>query len=252
MRVVIIEDEWGAQEQLKIMLAEIVPNIEIVNVIDTVKNSIAFFQTNPTIDLVFMDIHLADGLSFEIFNEIHLNLPIIFITAYDQYAIKAFKVNGIDYILKPLIKGELERALEKYQNQTDKLITQDLFESFYHDMVETKREYKNSFLLGHKDRLYPVSSNDIASFYVDLGVVKCYTFEHNRYVINNTLDNLENELDPNLFFRANRQFILHRKSIEHVNYYFNSKLKIKTCCDFDMDIVISKLKATDIKKWLGY
>ncbi|WP_068475288.1 LytR/AlgR family response regulator transcription factor [Saccharicrinis aurantiacus] len=252
MRVVIIEDEWGAQEQLKNMLEQLVPSVEIVNVLDTVKNSIQFFRTNPGIDLIFMDIHLADGLSFEIFNHIHINTPIIFITAFDQYAIKAFKVNGIDYLLKPLIQDELEFALKKFDQQNSKLLYKDIFKSFYHEIISAKKEYKNTFLLGSKDKLYPVSVRDIASFHLDLGIVKCQTFDNKEYTVNSSLDQIENELDPKNFFRANRQFILHRDAIKHISYYFNSKLKIKTNCNFKVDIVISKLKATDFKKWLGY
>ncbi len=251
MRIVIIEDEWEASEHLSSLLNEIDPTIEIVKKIDTVHQSIDFFKKSQDYDLIFMDIHLADGISFEIFKEVELEKPVIFTTAYDQYAIKAFKVNSIDYILKPLIKIEIQQALDKFKNQTEQSKKQDLFHNLYQEFTQSVKSYKTTFLVQYKEALYPISTTDLAGFFIDNGIVKGTTFDSKNYVITHTMEQLEDDLNPLDFYRINRQFILQRNAIKRIDYYFNGKLKIKTELLFDGELIVSKAKASDFKKWLN-
>lgn len=251
MRVVIIEDEWEASEHLSSLLYEIDPSIEIIKKIDTVHQSIEFFKNNQNFDLIFMDIHLADGISFEIFKDVEIQKPVVFTTAYDQYAIKAFKVNSIDYILKPLIKTEIEQALNKFKNQKEEITNKDLFHNLYQEFTKTTKTYKTTFLVQYKDALYPIATSDLAGFFIDNGIVKGSIFEGKTYIITRTMEQLEDDLNPVDFYRINRQFILQRSSIKKIDYYFNGKLKIKTEPSFDGDLIVSKAKASDFKKWLN-
>jgi len=251
MRVVIIEDEWEASEHLASLLNEIDPSIEVIKKIDTVHQSIEFFKNNQNFDLIFMDIHLADGISFEIFKDVEIQKPVVFTTAYDQYAIKAFKVNSIDYILKPLIKTEIEQALNKFKNQKEEITNKDLFHNLYQEFTKTTKTYKTTFLVQYKDALYPIATSDLAGFFIDNGIVKGSIFEGKTYIITRTMEQLEDDLNPVDFYRINRQFILQRSSIKKIDYYFNGKLKIKTEPSFDGDLIVSKAKASDFKKWLN-
>lgn len=251
MRIVIVEDEWEACEHLISLLNEINPSIHIVKKIDTVHQAIAFFKQNNDFDLIFMDIHLADGISFEIFNEIELNSPVIFTTAYDQYAIKAFKVNSIDYILKPLIKEEIEQAIAKFKTQNKQAGHQDLFYNLYQEFTQAAKTYKTTFLVQYKEALYPLATSELAGFYIDQGMVKGHTFDGKTYVITHTMEQLEEDLNPRDYYRINRQYILQRKSIKRIDYYFNGKLKIKTDPSFEGDLIVSKAKTSDFKKWLN-
>ena len=250
MRVVIIEDEWEASEHLSSLLHNIDPSIEIVTIIDSIHQSIEFFKKHQNFDLIFMDIHLADGISFEIFKDVELKSPVIFTTAYDQYAIKAFKVNSIDYILKPLIKGEIEQALNKFKNQKEQTTNQDLLHNLYQELTQ-KKNFKTTFLVQHQEALYPISTSDLAGFFIDNGIIKGSTFEGKSYIITHTMEQLEDELNPIDFYRINRQFILQRNSIKRIDYYFNGKLKIKTEPSFDGELIVSKSKASNFKKWLN-
>ena len=251
MRIVIVEDEWEACEHLTSLLNEIDPSIHIVKKIDTVHQAITFFKQNQDFDLIFMDIHLADGISFEIFKEVELNSPVIFTTAYDQYAIKAFKVNSIDYILKPLVKEEIEQAIIKFKTQKEQANPQDLFHSLYQEFTQAAKTYKSTFLVQYKEALYPVATSELAGFFIDQGMVKGLSFEGKAYVITHTMEQLEEDLNPRDFYRINRQFILQRNSIKRIDYYFNGKLKIKTEPHFEGDLIVSKAKASDFKKWLN-
>ncbi len=251
MRVVIIEDELEASEHLCSLLSEIDPTIEIITRIDTVHQSVEFFKENQDFDLIFMDIHLADGISFEIFKDIELKSPVVFTTAYDQYAIKAFKVNSIDYILKPLMKEEIEQALNKFKDQKKAITNQDILHNLYQEFAKSTKTHKTTFLVQYKDALYPIATSDIAGFFIDNGIVKGTTFGEKTYIITHTMEQLEDDLKPVDFYRINRQFILQRNSIKKIDYYFNGKLKIKTEPSFDGDLIVSKAKASDFKKWLN-
>lgn len=251
MNIVIVEDEWEACEHLSSLLNEIDPSIKIIKKIDTVNQAISYFKQNKDFDLIFMDIHLADGISFDIFKEVELNSPVVFTTAYDQYAIKAFKVNSIDYILKPLIKEEIEQAIVKFRSQKEQTNNQDLFHNLYKEFTQSSKTYKATFLVQYKEALYPIATSELAGFFIDNGIIKGLTFENKAYVITHTMEQLEEDLNPHDFYRINRQFILQHNSIKRIDYYFNGKLKIKTEPQFKGELIVSKAKASDFKKWLN-
>lgn len=251
MNVIIIEDEWAAQEQLKSMLEDIVDNINIIRIIGTVKEAIDFFQTQAAGDLIFMDIHLSDGNSLEIFNHVNVSSPIIFTTAYDQYAIQAFKHNSIDYLLKPIVIEDLQYSIKKF-NSLKPSLNQSLLESIYKSFNETKEvSYKNSLLIQKKDRLYPVDCDSISAFYIEDSLVKCITFDKEIHNLTHTLDELENMLKPSLFFRASRQYILNRKAIKHLSIHFNGKLKVQCNISLPTSIIVSRIKSNELKEWLN-
>lgn len=252
MQLVIVEDEITASENLRYLLSEIDPSIEVIKVLDSVKGAVDYFKTEPKVDLVLMDIHLADGLSFEIFKEVELEAPIIFTTAYDQYAIQAFKVNSVDYILKPVNEKDLSSALEKYKLRVPsevQISTQ--LQGLLASIQDKKPSFKTTYLVQKRDELVPVAVENIAYFYIDTGMVKSVTKDNQTYVINSKLEDIEAELDPSVFHRVNRQFILNRTVIVNIKFYFNGKLIINTSPKTEERIVVSKAKATEVKSWMN-
>jgi len=251
MKVVIVEDEIAASENLIYILNSIDVNIEVLKVLDTVKSAIAYFVEPSEAELVFMDIHLADGISFEIFEKVTINTPVIFTTAYDQYAIQAFKVNSIDYLLKPIDEEELFQAIEKFKKtaNTVKPLNNQI-EGMLAFLQTTNKTYKTSYLIQKRDELIPVKTEEIAYFYIDTGVVKAITFSNETYIVNKKLEDIEGEINPKSFHRVNRQFILNRNAVTTINFYFNSKLIINVTPPFKERIVASKAKANDVKNWL--
>ncbi|AXT55183.1 DNA-binding response regulator [Aquimarina sp. AD1] len=252
MRVIIIEDEITASDNLTYLLNRIDASIEVVKVLDSVKSSITYFSETVDAALIFMDIHLADGISFEIFDKVSIDVPIIFTTAYDKYAIKAFKVNSVDYLLKPIDQEELATAITKFKNQKQ---TSNTVSNQINDVVQflqnSSKSYKNMYLVHHKDELLPLPADDISYFFIDIGMVKAITTENKGYIIDKKLEDIEEELDPEKFFRANRQFIIQKKAIVNIKYYFNGKLIININPVSKERIVVSKAKATSFKNWLS-
>lgn len=252
MKVIIVEDELAASDNLAYLLTKIDPNIEIVKVLDTVKVAIDLFSNPYEGILVFMDIHLADGISFEIFDQVTINIPIIFTTAYDQYALKAFKVNSIDYLLKPIDQEELSDALQRFNTQNQKQgMDEQQMQSLLHLIQPKPNNYKQTFLVGMGERLIPVKTADIAYFLIDTGVVKAVTVQERSYVLDAKLEEVEEALDPSLFYRANRQFILRREAIVTIKLHFNSKLLVEVQPPCSERIIVSKAKASDFKSWVG-
>ena len=252
MKVVIVEDEVTASENLTFLLKHLEPNIEIVSVLDSVEGAISYFSQSVDAELVFMDIHLADGISFEIFDQVKITIPIIFTTAYDQYALKAFKVNSIDYLLKPIMEDELETALQKFKDRGKVQSTMPLQMTAFMEMMQSQgTHYKATYLVHHKDEMVPVKTEDIAFFYIDTGVVKAITFANKPYVIEEKLEDIESELNPSLFKRVNRQYIVQKEAIANLKYYFNGKLILQTNPPAKERIVISKAKATEFKSWVN-
>lgn len=253
MRVVIIEDEKAAAENLKQLLVEIDPSVEVDAVIDTVSGAIEYFKKVRDIDieLAFFDIQLADGNSFDIFKEIEINTPIIFITAYDEYALKAFKVNSIDYILKPIDEDELRAAIEKFKSSNRNHLMPKEFESVLEMLGKASKKYKSTFLVQQRDKLIPINVSDIAYITIDSSIVKAVTFEGKIYVINEKLEDIEASLNPEHFFRANRQFIVQRRAIVNLTIYFNGKLILNVKPSSSERIIISKAKAPALKNWMN-
>lgn len=251
MRVAIIEDEKPAAENLKYLLSEADASIRVDAVLDSVSSAVDYFSNEHDIELAFFDIHLADGISFEIFEKVEVDVPVIFTTAYDEYALKAFKVNSIDYLLKPVDEDEFNEALEKFKTSKQRF----QFPGNFKDMIETlksgARQYKSTFLVQQRDVLIPVEVADIAYFMIDLGTVKAVTVSNETYVIDEKLEDIEAKLNPDEFFRANRQYIVQRKAIANMTIYFNGKLLLNVAPKPAEQIVVSKVKAPQLKKWLN-
>ena len=252
MNVIIVEDELAASENLSYLLTKINPSIEVIAVLDTVTATVDYFSKPHDGVLVFMDIHLADGISFEIFDQVAIHIPVIFTTAYDQYALKAFKVNSIDYLLKPIDEEELSDALDRFEAQIQKRgIDENQLESLLQLIQKKATNFKQTFLVGMGDQLVPVKTNDIAYFFIDTGVVKAVTVHDRSYVLDVKLEDIEVALDPTIFYRANRQFILRREAIVTIKFHFNSKLLVEVLPACSERIVVSKAKASDFKNWMG-
>ena len=247
MRVVIIEDETAAAQNLTAILNKLYPDIEIVATIDTVVDSIDFFRSTPAIDLVFMDIHLADGASFRIFDSVEVATPIIFTTAYDQYAIEAFKVNSIDYLLKPINETDITRAINKWQILTSaerKEYTSRVAS------VAQNRPTEQVFLVHFRDKIIPLQSRDIAFLHTFEERVTAYCFNGEKYQIDLTLEALQSKLPNDDFFRANRQFIVSRKAVKDISVWFGSRLSLNLAVETPERIVIPKARVHEFKSWL--
>lgn len=250
MRVVIIEDETAAAQNLSSILRKIYPDVEIVATIDTVEDSVDFFRTTPLLDLVFMDIHLADGASFRIFDSVDVEIPIIFTTAYDQYAIEAFKVNSIDYLLKPIVEADIRRAVEKWQRLTsaDRKEYSSRINGVAHShSVEHQQQV---FLVHFRDKIVPLQSRDIAFLHTFEERVTAYCHTGEKYQIEFTLEALQSKLPSEEFFRANRQFIISRKAVKDISVWFGSRLTVNLTTDTPERIIIPKARVHEFKSWL--
>ncbi|SDX43032.1 two component transcriptional regulator, LytTR family [Lutibacter oricola] len=253
MKVIIVEDEVLASENLIYLLKNIDPNIEVLKVLDSVKSSINFFSKPIEADLIFMDIHLADGLSFEIFDKVTVKTPLIFTTAYDQYAIKAFKVNSVDYLLKPLNEEELADAIIKFNSivKTEPTINNSQIESVLQLLNSNNKTFKSTYLVQSRDELIPLKISDIAYFYIEVGIIKAITLDNKSFIINEKLESIVEEIDTSKFYRVNRQFVVNREAVLKIKFYFNGKLVLKTNPPFKERIIVSKAKATEFKNWMN-
>ncbi|MEL7120241.1 MAG: LytTR family DNA-binding domain-containing protein [Bacteroidota bacterium] len=253
MNILIIEDEENLARQLKRLLLALDDGIIISCITASVKESIDFLQTNSHIDLILADIYLNDGLSFEIFERISNPSPIIFCTAYDQYAIKAFELDSVDYLLKPIKREELKKAIDKYKRLFTRQSTVENLQASIHRLSEKllkQKHYRKSFLLTNKDRLVPVSINEISHFQTKNGLVKCITIDQRMFAMELSLDAIMEELNPQQFYRANRQYLVNKDAIVDVEYYFNGRLFLNIRPKTGESIIISKAKATDFKNWM--
>ncbi len=252
MKVLIVEDEVTAGEHLEFLLKSIDTDIQVLTILDSVKSSIAYLSQTNDAELIFMDIHLSDGISFEIFDELKIATPIIFTTAYDQYAMKAFKVNSIDYLLKPINKSELSQAIEQFKSV--KLLEKPInnqIENIIASLGLEKKSFKLTYLVQKRDVFLPVKVVDIAYFYIDIGIVKAVTFDNTTFVINEKLEDIELEIDPKYFHRVNRQFILNKNAIIEIKSYFNGKLIVSVNPSFNDRIEISRAKVKIFKEWMN-
>jgi DNA-binding LytR/AlgR family response regulator len=246
MKVLIIEDEAPAARKLRNFLREIDPEIIVLDVLESVEEGTQYLQDQAHPDVIFCDIQLADGISFLIFEKVLPRCPVIFITAFDQYAVRAFEVNSVDYLLKPFSKEQLEKSIEKLEfrvSKSDAGITE-----LVNDFIPKKP--KQRFLISKGDSLIPINSNDIAYVYTEDKAVMIMTILGQSYFINYSLDEVEQQLDENQFFRLNRQIISNLESIEKISNYFNGKLKIELKPSFGGEILVSRVKAPMFKNWL--
>ena len=250
MKAIIVEDELVASQNLTRLVEMVDPNIEIITVLQTIEESIEWFTLNPLPNLVFMDIHLADGHSFAIFEKINIECPVIFTTAYNEYALKAFEVNSIDYLLKPIIKNDLERALSKHKNLTSsKTNNADIFENMIAMLKENRGVHKSHFLIPYKDKLIPLPVKEIAFVYSENKIVKIFTFEQKSYHIDSWLEEIMSQLDPAMFFRANRQYIIAHEAVKDISFWFGNKLSVNLTIPSPEKIIVSKARVPDFKKW---
>lgn len=249
MKAIIIEDENAAAQSLQALIQEIDPELEIITTLETIEESVEWFEENPMPDLAFMDIHLADGSSFAIFEKVEITCPIIFTTAYDEYALKAFEVNSIDYLLKPINKMDLERALRKYKNFSGAAHDNTSLEGLLAQMGHLKKKYKTCFLLPERDKLIPLATSNIAYIFIDTKTVKAISMDNHTYYINQTLDEIMSQLDPEVFFRANRQYIISRHAVKDMSVWFGNKLSINLSVPVPEKIIVSKARVGEFKTW---
>jgi len=247
MKVLIVEDETAAAENLQEILQEIDPTIEVLGNTESVQQTVRWLQQNAKPDLIFMDIHLSDGSSFAIFQQMEVEIPIIFTTAYDQYAIDAFKVNSIDYLLKPIKEQEMRQALVKFS----KLSQQDTDQ--YLQLLKQlagEQEYKSRLLIPYRDKLFPVEVKDIACVYSTNKNTEVYLQHGNHYACNTSLDQVMSQLNPHEFIRANKQFVLARTAITNITVCFDSRLLVNLCVEVPERIYVSKNRAAEFKAWI--
>ncbi len=248
MKVLIIEDEPAAARRLAKLVHEIDEEIEVVEQLDSIEASVAWFANNKMPDLIFLDIHLADGSSFEIFNHVALDKPVIFTTAYDQYAVQAFKVNAIDYLLKPIKKEELEAAISKFKkwSKPGSNIDYDALARALHlDGMQGKR-----FLIRFGQTIRVVEMQDVAYFYTQDKITFITTKEGKRYPIDPSLEKVEEMVDTRKFFRINRQFIVNVDCIKEMHTYSKSRVKLEMIPPTEGDTVVSTERSPFFKKWL--
>lgn len=249
IRVLIIEDEKPAQEYLAGLIQQLEPAVKILAKLDSVKSSVEWLRNN-TADLIFMDIQLTDGLSFSIFDQLEVQSPVIFTTAYDSYAIKAFKVNSIDYLLKPIDEEDLRISLDKFK----KLSANDVrpaFDSLLKALQETKQSYQERFMVHRGEKLMSVTTDQIAYFEGEDRYVYLIKKDGSKFIVDYRLSDLEHVLDPKLFFRLNRSFITHFESIQSMVNVSKSRIKIELNPKAKREIIISSENSQDFKKWLN-
>lgn len=247
LRILIVEDEQGAANNLRYMINEIVPDAQVMAVVPSIGETVKWLMENPEPDLGFFDIQLEDGLSFEIFRKTDMHFPVIFTTAFDQYAIEAFKVNSIDYLLKPIKESALAFSIRKYNQLRAPNLDIALVERMM-DHLDNKRV--TSFLVHFRDRIVPLSVSDIAYFHIEEKMVFALTFDRKKYPLEESLDFLEARLGNQGFFRANRQVIVHRKSVVDVELYFNGRLKVNLHPAPEEMVLVSRARASLFKDWL--
>lgn len=249
MKAIIVEDEPLNAVHLKTLLHKTAPEIEVVEMLDSVKATVNYLKQKPNLDLLFLDIHLADGNSFEIFQLIEVIQPVIFTTAYDEYAIKAFKVNSIDYLLKPIGLSDLKTAINKFKLQYS--AQQASKQVQHHQLFEVlSKTQKSRFIVKMGDHLNSIKIEDIAYFNAEDGIVILVSKEGKRFAIDYTMDALESIVNNDLFFRVNRKMILNIDQILQVQSYFNGRLKIKLKIATQEDCIVSRERVNDFKKWL--
>jgi two-component system, LytTR family, response regulator len=251
MKILIIEDEPLVAKDLENLLRKIDGKIHVEGVLSSVESAKKWFSSNPLPDLILSDIQLSDGISFDIYETLHLNCPIIFTTAYDDYAIRAFKLNSIDYLLKPIDSTELTAAISKYRSLTSESILSEQLKSLMGSWnQQPHKKYKERFLSLHRNTLVPVTQNEIAFFHKE-ELIYLQTMANERYISDHqTMDEIESLLNPEFFFRVNRQFIIHIQSIGRIKTTHKG-LTVQLKPPFNTEIDISREKAVAFKTWAG-
>jgi len=255
MKILIVEDEELAVKKLQKTLMSIDRMVEVVGVTDSIKSTVEYLKQNSPPDLILMDIELADGQSFEVFNMVPVKNPVIFITSYDEYALKAFKVNSVDYLLKPVQKDELEAALNKYKelNTADNTKNSSDINNLIKELQSKlqPKEYRKRFLVKQAQKLVSIEVDDIAYFYSDGRLNFFKTRDNKKFVVDYTMDELSDMLDPEKYFRISRSFYVSVDSIDQIHDYFGNRLLLNLTPALDKEALVSREKVMDFKKWMG-
>ena len=250
MKAVIVEDEIVAAQHLQRLIAQVNDRIEIIAVLKSIEESVEWFSAHPNPGLVFMDIHLSDGSAFSIFEKVKISSPVIFTTAYDEYALKAFAVNSIDYLLKPVNIKELERAIDKFSRfGGTSANNEEVIANMLSLFRKESRVYKSNFLIPHKDKYIPLPVNDIACIYSENKNAKIVTIDNRTFNDSHSLDELQRQLDPSQFFRANRQHLISHRAVKDVSVWFESKLSVNLSVAVPGKIIVSRARAAAFKDW---
>ncbi len=250
MKVIVIEDEKLAAERLVDLILDYDPGIEVLGRFDSVRKSVEWFNENDQADLAFFDIQLSDGVSFEIFDKTWVYCPVIFTTAFNEYAVRAFKVNSIDYLLKPIDEDELKRAIDKFKQThlaKNDMIQPAILDKFLHLLTNN---YKQRFVIKVGEHIRSVPVENILYFYSMEKATFLNTMDDHNYVIDFSLEQVENMVDPEIFFRINRKYIITMNSILDIITYSNSRLKIELKHSDDQDVIVAREKVKQFKKWL--
>lgn len=256
MKILIVEDEELAVKKLHKMLIGLDKEMEVIANTDSIAASVEWLENNEAPDLILMDIELLDGQSFEIFNQVEVKSPVIFTTSYDEYALKAFKVNSVDYLLKPIQKEDLASAIEKYKKMygaaapAAPAINMDLLVKELQQKLQPK-EFRKRFLVKNVQKLVSVETDDIAYFYSDGRLNFFKTSDNKKYVVDYTMDEMEEMLDPEKYFRISRSFYVSINSVEQIHDYFGNRLMLTLKPAVDKEALVSREKVTDFKKWMG-
>ncbi len=251
MRVLIIEDEVMAAERLEEMVHKAIPGVIILGILDSISRAVQWFAENEAPDLALFDIQLADGLSFEIFKQTEVSCPVIFTTAFDEYALKAFKVNSIDYLLKPIDAGELKAAIDKYRNIHGQGDQPYLQSQQMNDVLRLlTRQYKTRFMIRVGERIRSIPVEEIQCFYSMDKASYLQTTDDRHYAMDQSLEQIEDMVDPEKFFRVNRKFIIAFDAIDDMISHSNSRLKIKLSLPTEETIIVSREKVKEFKSWL--
>jgi DNA-binding LytR/AlgR family response regulator len=252
MNILIIEDETAASNRLTSMLRSIDPSITVLAVIDSIEDAVGWLLSHQEPDIIFADIQLSDGICFDIFKQVQPQCAVIFTTAYDEYAVDAFIVNSIDYLLKPIHAEDLKKSLDKYQAM--KIVfgseKNHPIQSLLSQLDRIKKAYKTRFLVKSGQSMKSVPTEEAAYFMIENQLVFLITHDNKRYLLEQTLDELEKSLDPDRFFRINRQMIIALSSVTAIHPYFNSRLKLDLTPVLDSEILVSRMKVSDFKIWL--
>jgi DNA-binding LytR/AlgR family response regulator len=252
MKALIIEDEPHARTELKRLLGKVAPDVEVVAETDSVAETVLFLQSGKEFDLVFADIQLSDGLSFDIFSKVEVTQPVIFTTAYNEFAIKAFELNSIDYLLKPIEEKQLQRALDKLRKMKGSMeaTSLTLTAEKLKELLSSKREYKSRFVIKTGDQFRYITTSDIAYFMADEGMVYAVDKQGTRLLVDYKMEELELLLNPSEFFRINRGCTIHIQSVQKVHKYFNSRLSIDLQPKTAEPVLVSRLKVDDFLTWM--
>ena len=248
MRVVIVEDETAASENLIEMLHELEPDLEVLCVLESVQQTVHWLSEHEQPDLFFMDIHLSDASAFTIFDQIEVKVPIVFTTAYDQYAIDAFQVNSIDYLLKPIKMSHLKRALDKYHSFSGEDLRMYMEKMLR--LSSSSKVYQSSVLIQQADKIIPLDLRDVSCFYSSEKNIQVYLKDGRTYPFHKSLDQMVECLDPAQFIRANKQYILARDAVKEITIWFDSRLLVSLKITVPEPIYVSKNKASEFKRWL--